>query len=110
MVILGGMMQPTHQMKEPIKSLALCMPSNRAFEGLLVLESKGRQAGLSAMFHGADDGGDSLDPGETIGAFGERFFPEDKRSGEGTVIAVLIGMLGIFTGALALVLKKRDIL
>ncbi len=84
MVILGGLMQPLHLMEEPVRLLAQAMPSRWAFEGLVILESKGRELGV-------------------------RCFPPADRSTLAEVVTVCAGLFAVLAGAIALQLRLRDI-
>ncbi len=91
MVVLGGMMQPPHEMEQPARSLAQLVPSRWAFEMSVGMEAKARQT-------------DAARPD-----LAERFFPRARRSATTTGAAVLVTIaLVLMTGTLA-VLRSRDV-
>jgi len=113
MVILGGMLQPVHEIEEPIRSLTHVMPSRWAFEGLLILEGSHPDRKLApAPSPPADPSSDPAAPPATgaappAGDLDQRFF--DERSELPAVVAVLGALLAVLTCATAWLLKSRDV-
>ena len=97
MVVLGGMMQPVHQMEQPARTLAQMVPSRWAFERAVVAEAEHRpRVPRTAQSRRLFD-------------LAEPYFPERNRSGATTDLTVLIAHVCLFlTGTLA-VLRSRDI-
>jgi ABC-type multidrug transport system ATPase subunit/pSer/pThr/pTyr-binding forkhead associated (FHA) protein len=93
MVILGGMLEPTHQMNDPVRWLAGGMPSRWAFEGVLLVESRKFPS----------------PPDIALVDLAQPFFPLADRSTLAGVTAVSYAMLALLIGATAAILKSRDV-
>ena len=98
MVILGGALIPRHDIVAP--AVADVMPSRWAFEGLLLLETEGREVGPS----GAQQGAPSVNPD-----MAEGYFPGGDRLGVAGCVAVLAGMLVALLAGALVALKRRDV-
>jgi ABC-2 type transporter len=106
MVMLGGVMQPVFNMKQPAQTLAHVMPSRWAFELAVDAEAHHRPAQPegtvqpAASKAKADSGGPDL---------AEPYIPSDKRAPATTCLLILSVHVGLFlTGTLA-VLRSRDV-
>ncbi len=107
MVILGGMLAPTHKMSDSVRWLASAMPSRWAFEGVLIVESRDfPKLAIPAP----------PVPGQTVPAaagdpkdLAEDRFPAQGRSTLAGVTAVSCAMLALLIGATAAILKSRDV-
>ena len=107
MVMLGGMMQPVHEMDQPARTLAHLMPSRWAFELAVSTEARHRPseppAGVRAPVAQATPGATRTDD------LAEHFFPAQHRSREATSLTVLAAQsLLLLLGTLA-ILRSRDI-
>ncbi|HEX4966506.1 MAG TPA: FHA domain-containing protein [Thermoanaerobaculia bacterium] len=110
MVILGGMLAPTHEMNGPVRLLSGIMPSRWAFEGVLLVETRAfpmqpvaappAPAPSQTAPAGAVNGPKDL---------AEHYFPADRRSTLAGVTVVSCVMLALFIGATAAILKSRDV-
>jgi ABC-type multidrug transport system permease subunit len=89
MVVLGGMMQPVHEMDQPARTLAQLVPSRWAFELAVATEAEFRKAGTFDL--------------------AAPYFPANRRSQTSTTFTVLIAQTCLFlTGTLS-ILRSRDI-
>jgi len=93
MVILGGMLSPTHEMNGLMRLLAGAMPSRWAFEGLLLVETEKFPP----------------PPDPALVDLAHRFFQQAGRSTLAGVTAVSCVMLALLIGATAAILKSRDV-
>jgi len=91
MVVLGGMMQPVHEMDQPARALAQLVPSRWAFELAVHSEAQERTSIATAP--------DLADP----------YFPAKRRIPAATVIAVLMTQTCLLVAGTAAVLRSRDI-
>ena len=89
MVVLGGMMQPLHQMDQPAHTLAQFVPSRWAFE--LAIESEARYRPSADR--------DLAEP----------YFPATRRSRRATDVAVLAAQVSAFLAMTLAILRSRDI-
>jgi len=108
MVILGGMLEPTHDMDDPVRWLAGAMPSRWAFEGVMIVESRDfpKQTIPAPPVPGQTvPAGAANDPKDLA----ERYFQAKERSTLGGVTAVSCAMLAVLIGATAAILKSRDV-
>jgi ABC-type multidrug transport system ATPase subunit len=101
MVILGGILQPPHKMRQPGGALTSLMASRWAFESMLVMESDERPESPSSQVPGQ--------PPVAPVDVAERYFPKAERSAPATPVAVLLSMLGVLVAAILKVLKSRDV-
>lgn len=91
MVVLGGMMQPLHEMDQPARSLAQLVPSRWAFELSIQSEVKERATPRS------------------IPDLAEPYFPLKRRTSSTTAIAVLAAQTCLLLGGTLAVVRSRDI-
>ena len=115
MVILGGMMQPTYKMVEPLRWLTAAMPSRWSFEGVLLIETERfpgftpkappAVAPVSTAASPPASTEAPVPPQDLAGSF----FPSDARSSLAKVAAVSAFMFTLLTLAIGLILKRRDV-
>jgi pSer/pThr/pTyr-binding forkhead associated (FHA) protein len=91
MIALGGWIWTLPEMSPPFRLCAAAMPTRWAFEGLLLLETEGREAPLL---------GDGSDPDQRLD-FAERFFPIDNVRMGPRADALALGSMQIGLAALA---------
>jgi ABC-type multidrug transport system ATPase subunit len=94
MVVLGGMMQPPHEMEQPARTLAQLVPSRWAFELAIGGEAKQREP----------NSGRTPPPD-----LAERYFPARNRSSPLTDTAVLLANAIVLLTATLSVLRSRDV-
>ena len=104
MVILGGMMSPPHEMKQPIQSLSHSMVSRWAFEGLLLLENE-RHPHWTPTEQAQALGG----PPATRRDLAESYFPLSERSAASRPVWVQTLMLCLLLTGISLILRRRDV-
>jgi ABC-type multidrug transport system permease subunit len=102
LVILGGLMQPVHEMARPMRALAELMPSRWAFEAILVAEAEARPP-LPAP--AVPPGIEAPQPGDLA----ERYFPAASRAGSGRAALVLLLMGSALFTAVGATLRARDV-
>ncbi len=93
MIILGGMLEPTHEMNSLMRLLSGVMPSRWAFEGVLLVETQKFPP----------------PPDPALVDLAHRFFQQADRSTLAGVTAVCCVMLALLIGATAVILKSRDV-
>ena len=111
MVILGGILQPLHEMNAVSRKLAALMPSRWAFEAALLVESRVRptwtppQVSPSGQLRPA-----ALDPdSDEARDVAEEWFPAGRRRwGSSAAMASLTVMLGATIAAVTALLQLRD--
>jgi ABC-type multidrug transport system permease subunit len=101
MVILGGILQPPHEMGQPVESLSSVMASRWAFESLLIMESGERPEWTPPALPGQ--------PPATSRDVAEAYFPADDRLSPAVPVAVLAAMLTVLTAGILQVLRSRDV-
>jgi len=101
MVILGGILQPPHEMGQPVESLSSVMASRWAFESLLILESGERPEWTPPALPGQ--------PPATSRDVAEAYFPADDRLSPAVPVAVLAAMLAVLIAVILQVLRSRDV-
>src|SRR5262249_30021057 len=102
MVLLGGAVQPRHQMGEASQALAQAAPTRWAFEGLLVSEAAARPTFRPPAPPGA--------PRPDRRDVAEAFFPAGAERGSAPASAAVLG--GMLAGGVLLVagvLRRRDV-
>jgi hypothetical protein len=95
MVVLGGMMQPVHQMEQPARTLAQLVPSRWAFELAVAAEAEHRPRVAGSLQKTPD--------------LAEAYFPERSRSSAATDLAVLAAQVCLLLAGTLAVLRSRDI-
>lgn len=101
MVILGGLMQPIHEMPGVMRWASSVIPTRWTFETLVVMESNNRPLGEEPVADPRDD------PKEVDVA--EDSFPKDDRTHGFLRVMMLCMMLAVLVGANLLILRKRDV-
>lgn len=94
MVVLGGVMQPIHQMNQPARTLAQLMPSRWAFELAVTTEAEHRTASGAAAV--ATD-------------LAEPYFRSTSRSGASTSVTVLAACVCVLLAGTLAILRSRDV-
>ncbi len=112
MVILGGVMQPIHNMNSLMGGLAQMAPSRWVFETMLLNEVDDRP--LSPKFTDQMPGSfKPLSQGEpeqpTERDMAEEYFPDDERFDIITGSIVLLAMFAMFVVGILMVLRVRDV-
>lgn len=104
MVILGGVMQPVHQMNPVVRWVSNLMASRWAFEGILLLESDARPRFASTPpIPGVEEAGPEEDMAQV-------YFPEGRqRRSVGVSLAILGIMLAGLFASIQMVLRARDV-
>ncbi len=103
MVILGGILQPQHEMNTPTRWCSNAMPSRWSFEGLLLSESADRAKSP------ADP---QTDPAATKPSvdIAEVYFPKKSdRMGQRACVFALCTMLALFVLTIQTALRLRDV-
>jgi energy-coupling factor transporter ATP-binding protein EcfA2 len=94
MVVLGGMMQPPHEMEQPARTLAQLVPSRWAFELAAGLEAKQRRPASGST---------------SLPDLAEPYFPRQNRSSAvADAMVLLVNTTALLTATLA-VLRSRDV-
>jgi hypothetical protein len=101
MVILGGILQPPHKMREPGGALTALMASRWSFESMLQMESRERPESPWQQIPGQ--------PPPVPQDVAERYFPKDERSASATPVAVLLLMLVALVAGILAILRSRDV-
>ena len=120
MVILGGVMQPPHEMNAPMRWCSNVMPSRWSFEGLLLVESVARPKSTAIELPGfplvnQPAGGVSEPASKPIPApsqvdIAEAYFPKKTdRAGVISCVGALGAMLVMFLLAIQTALRSRDV-
>jgi ABC-type transport system involved in multi-copper enzyme maturation permease subunit len=103
MVVLGGMMQPVHDMGQPARTIAHLIPSRWAFELAISTEAENRAtkppAGEPA------NGTSTVSPPDLA----EPYFPKEKRSRPRTCVTVLAVEVALFLAGTLAILRSRDV-
>lgn len=102
MVMLGGMMQPIHDMDQPARTMAHLMPSRWAFELAAGIEAEHRPAEPPG---GGPAGSRSLRAADLA----EPYFPEADRSPTATTLAVLAAHAFLLLAGTLAILRSRDV-
>jgi ABC-type multidrug transport system ATPase subunit len=107
MVMLGGMMQPVHDMDQPARTIATLMPSRWAFELAATIEAEHRPA--SPPTTGGPSG--AADAPSTTGLpdLAEPYFPDGRRSRAAVPSLVLTAETLLLLVATLTILRSRDI-
>lgn len=101
MVILGGLMQPIHEMPGVMRWASNVIPTRWAFETLVVMESNNRPLGEKPVTDPREE------PEEVDVA--DDFFPKEERSQGFLRLLVLCSMLVVLVGGNLLILRTRDV-
>jgi ABC-type multidrug transport system ATPase subunit/pSer/pThr/pTyr-binding forkhead associated (FHA) protein len=101
MVILGGALQPIHQMSTATRWVSMAVPTRWAYEGILLLEAPKRPTWRKPTMPGQ-----KREPAQDMA---EPSFPEKERTSVATAAASLLVMLGLGGAAVVSILRKRDV-
>lgn len=98
MVVLGGMVQPVHDMSQPARTLAQLVPSRWAFELAVSTEGEHRHS-------------ETARPDATVGQadLAEHYFPRKSRSSSRTGVAALFAHVTLLLAGTLATLRTRDI-
>lgn len=109
LVILGGLMQPLHEMDPALRALAQLTPSRWAFETVLLAESGARPpVGLPDLVGPASPGAAARVPLRSED-LAERQFPVASRLGLGRGLAVLLLQAAALLVVVGAMLRARDV-
>lgn len=115
MVVLGGAMQPRHEMSAPMKAISQAVASRWAYEGLMLLETERRDPWpppgsiTKPQEPTSQPAPTTTSPEAKTKDFAEDWFPKDKRSTARECALALGGMLAALLLASLGILKLRDI-
>jgi len=97
MTVLGGGMQPVHELEGSMQKASYVIPSRWGFEGMLLLEAKHRPGATPPGMHSAED-------------MAELRFPVDKTRGSvPRAVCALTALFVITTGMIVGILRYRDV-